>query len=127
MITLTPKATAQIRLAAKQSNLESMALRIAVRQVADGTFEYGMGFDQAGDDDVEIVFDGIRMLVYAAQEAFLLGLVIDYDEYLPGKYNFVFINPNSPAMGGNGDNGNEGSLCGDGGCSGCGSRTQGCA
>jgi len=122
MITLTPKAAEQVRLAAEQNSMTDTALRIAVRQATDGSLEYGMGFDQEGDNDVEVVSEGVRMLIYAAQEAILLGLVVDYDEYMPGEYGFVFMNPNDPGAGG----GDSGGSCGGGGCSGCGSSTQGC-
>jgi hypothetical protein len=46
MITITPEAATQIRQSAEVSNSQGMHLRIAVRREDNGTFVYGMGFDE---------------------------------------------------------------------------------
>ena len=45
MFSMTRNATEQILAAAERSNAAGMALRIAARQGADGSIDYGMGFD----------------------------------------------------------------------------------
>ena len=45
MFTLTTAAARQIQLAARSSDAEEMALRIAAKIDPDGSTQYGMGFD----------------------------------------------------------------------------------
>ncbi|HHH13086.1 MAG TPA: iron-sulfur cluster assembly accessory protein, partial [Thiolapillus brandeum] len=47
MFRITPAAADQIRKAAQQGGTEGMALRLAVRENADGSLSYKMGFDEA--------------------------------------------------------------------------------
>ena len=51
MFTLTATAAEQIRQAARESDAEQLALRVAARREADGSIGYGMGFDDAADND----------------------------------------------------------------------------
>ena len=97
MITITPEAAAQIRQSAQTSNSQNMHLRIAVRRQDDGSFVYGMGFDEIGEDDSYIVSEGIDICVANAAKDFLMGATLDYVEINPGESQFIFINPNDPA------------------------------
>jgi hypothetical protein len=51
MFNVTAAAAQEILAAATRSDAQGMALRVAARQVADGSIEYGMGFDEAREDD----------------------------------------------------------------------------
>ncbi len=63
MITVTPSAAQQIRIAATQSDADEMGLRIAARRDADGSLHYAMGFDEARDDDLVVPSEGIALVV----------------------------------------------------------------
>jgi iron-sulfur cluster assembly protein len=119
MITVTPSAAEQIRQAAAQSNAENMFLRIAARQEADGSIQYGMGFDEQAEEDMLITSEGVSIVMAAMYEPLLKGATIDFVELAPGDFRFIFMNPNDTG----------GSSCGSsggssGGCGGCGG---GCA
>lgn len=96
MITITPDAAAQIRQSAEVSSSQGMHLRIAVRREDDGTFVYGMGFDEMGDDDALLASEGIHVVVSNASKDFLIGATLDFVEISPGERQFIFINPNDP-------------------------------
>lgn len=125
MITVTQPAAQQIRQAAQHSEAEGMALRIAARRAPDGAIEYGMGFDDERENDVQVVAEGVTILVSSHSRELLAGAVLDFVELNPGEFQFIFINPN--------DNGqpmqNQSGGCGGGGCGsgGCGSSGGGCA
>jgi iron-sulfur cluster assembly protein len=97
MITVTPTAAQQIRVAATQSDCDEMGLRIAARRDAAGALHYAMGFDEARGDDLVVTCEGIALVVAPQQTALLEGLTLDYVEYEPGDFRFIFINPNDEA------------------------------
>jgi len=97
MITITPEAAAQIRQSAEVSNSQALHLRIAVRREDDGTFVYGMGFDEMGEDDALLASEGINVVVSNTSKDFLIGATLDFVEIGPGERQFIFINPNDPA------------------------------
>lgn len=97
MITVTPEAAAQVRQSAEAGNAQNMSLRIAARREQDGTFVYGMGFDDAGTDDTSFVSEGISLLVANSMKDLLDGATLDFVEIGPGDRRFIFINPNDPA------------------------------
>lgn len=96
MITVTKAAAAQIRQAAKESDMENLALRLAVKKDDSGAFEYGMGFDVAKDDDIHITDEDVEIIVSPEYEELLRGMKMDYVEIEPGKFHFIFLNPNDP-------------------------------
>ena len=65
-----------------------------------------MGFDDARNDDVVVTVRGRRAgRVAAAHRELLDGMTLDYVEFEPGDFRFIFINPNdarrpAPAAGG---------------------------
>ncbi len=97
MIKITPEAAAQVRKSAENSNAQNMPLRIAARREEDGSFVYGMGFDDEGADDTHFVSEGIGVLVSNDSKALLEGATLDFVEINPGEHQFIFINPNDPA------------------------------
>ena len=112
MITITPTAAAQIRAAAAQSGADGMALRLAAKPGADGDIEYGMGFDELRDKDAELECEGVEVLVGASSQELLAGTTLDYVEFQPGEYRFIFVPPCSSRP--------QAGSCGNGGCGGCG-------
>ena len=94
MITVTPGAAQQIRIAATQSDADELGLRIAARRAADGSLHYAMGFDEARGDDRVVTSEGIPLVVAPGEAALLDGMTLDYVEFEPGDFRFIFINPN---------------------------------
>lgn len=98
-----------------------MALRIAARVDADGSIQYGMGFDDPHDDDMKLDLEGVAVVIADEYQELLIDTVLDYVELQPGEFNFIFINGSeaqgTPAQA-------SGSGCGTGGCSsgGCASK-----
>ena len=97
MIKVTAAAAAQIHLAAEQGHAQNLALRIAARRAEDGSFEYGMGFDQEDEEDTLTRLEGIDVLISPSCRDLLTGTTLDYVEIQPGEHRFIFINPNDPA------------------------------
>ncbi len=114
MFTMTPGAAQQILAAAERSDAAGMALRVAARQQADGSLDYGMGFDEQREDDSPLQFEGLTVLIGPPSQPLLQDTVLDFVEMEPGEFSFVFaaagsLAPEAPA-----------SSCGSGGCSKCG-------
>jgi iron-sulfur cluster assembly protein len=119
MISVTPSAAQQIRIAATQSDADEMGLRIAARRDADGSISYVMGFDEARNDDLVVPAEGIALVVSPAHRELLDGMTIDFVEFEIGDFRFIFINPNdvSEALAAP-----KGCATGGCGCSGSGAR-----
>jgi iron-sulfur cluster assembly protein len=109
MITITPSAAQQIRIAATSSDCDEMGLRIAIRRDADGSLHYAMGFDEARNDDIVISSEGIALVVTPSQRDLIEGMTLDYVELEAGDFRFIFINPNDTVASGapDADGGNE--------------------
>jgi iron-sulfur cluster assembly protein len=112
MFTVTPSASQEILAAAARSNAAGMALRVAARQVADGSIEYGMGFDEPRDGDMPLQVHGVNVLIAPPSQPILQSVVLDFVEIDQGSFNFIFVPEDvastPPAK-----------ACGSGGCSGC--------
>jgi len=96
-----------------------MALRIAARIEADGSMQYGMGFDDPKDEDMKLDLEGVAVVIADESQELLDDTVLDYVELEPGEFNFIFMDARQtrgapePAPSGG---------CSSGGCS-----TGGCA
>jgi len=112
MITVTPSAALQIRIAATQSEADEMGLRIAARRDADGSLHYAMGFDEARNDDRVVSSEGIALVVSPQHADLLDGMTLDFVEYEPGDFRFIFVNPNDAPIAA----APESAGCGSGGC-----------
>ncbi len=115
MITVTPGAAQQIRVAASQSGADEMGLRIAARRDPAGAIHYAMGFDEARDGDVVVPSEGVALVVAEEHRALLEGMTLDYVEYETGDFRFIFINPNETPAQSSAAPGARGG-CGSGGC-----------
>ena len=111
--TITPAASAEVLAAAERSSAVGMALRVAARQVADGSLDYGMGFDEQREDDEPVAFDGLTVLLGSPSRPLLQDTVLDYVELEPGRFDFVFVPPGTAP--GDGPPKAKGG-CGSGGC-----------
>lgn len=97
MIKVTPEAARQIQLSAQQGNTENLSLRIAATKNSDGSFHYGMGFDENKDDDISINSEGISVIISPDSAELLKDTTLDFVELEPGKNQFIFMNPNDPS------------------------------
>lgn len=90
MFTLTSAAAQQIQLAAQASSAENMALRLAAKLDADGTVQYGMGFDEPDDEDLKLNLEGVDIVIGMPYQALLEDTTLDFVEMEPGEFNFIF-------------------------------------
>ena len=96
MFDITPAAAAELRSAVARSDADGMALRVAARTLADGTIEYGLGFDDERENDESADFGGLTVLLGAKSRPYLAGTQLDYVEVEPGRFDFVFIPLDAP-------------------------------
>lgn len=95
-VTFSDSAIEQIKISAAQTDSSGMGLRIAARMTADESVDYGMGFDEPKDDDIQFDCNGITILISPSDEELLHGAHVDFVELEPGNSNFIFLNPNDP-------------------------------
>jgi len=96
MFKLTKAAAGQIRDSAQGNDAEELALRICATRKPDGAIEYRMGFDEVGVEDVLLNSRGVDLVFAHSQKELLNGGVLDYVEFEPGEFRFIFMNPNDP-------------------------------
>jgi iron-sulfur cluster assembly protein len=96
MFTVTPTAAEQIAKSAQQGGAEGLALRLAAHPAADGTIDYRMGFDEAGEDDIRQRCEGIDVVMAPEYVPLLDEVTLDFVELEPGQHHFIFINPRDP-------------------------------
>lgn len=123
MFQVTSAAAQQIRAAAARSEASGLALRVAARQVADGSIEYGMGFDTPRDNDEPLQFEGLTVVLDPPCRPLLDATVLDWVELAPGAFAFIFIPPDAMPTDCEPDPVARGG-CGSGGCGSCASRGQ---
>ena len=62
----------------------------------DGSFHYGMGFDDVKEGDITHTSEGIDVIVSITANEFMNGTTVDFVELEEGKQEFIFMNPNDP-------------------------------
>jgi len=95
-LSFSDAAIAQIKKSAQESASNQMGLRIAARMTADESVDYGMGFDEPKDEDIQFECGGQTILISRDNEELLHGAYVDYVEIEEGQYHFIFLNPNDP-------------------------------
>ena len=90
MITITPGAAEQIRRAAAEAS-DGAILRVAARREADGSVEFGMGFDEWRSGDLRILCEGVAVVVASPSRELVDAVTIDYVEITPGDFRFIFV------------------------------------
>ncbi len=96
MIHLTEQAATQVQQAAASGGMAGLALRIAVRRTKEGDLDYGMGFDEPKEEDLQSEHYGVTVVISKAFGEVLNNLTVDYVELNPGEFHFIFQNPNDP-------------------------------
>lgn len=94
-IHLTDAAVVAIRDAIKAEGKDGDGLRVAVIGGGCSGYQYNLDFDQeVRMGDVELDFDGVKILIDGVSAGLLKGTVIDYVSGLNGT-GFKFNNPNA--------------------------------
>ncbi len=92
MITLTPRAAAQVRIL--QAGLDDPAklLRVFVENGGCSGMQYGMSFDRAKEGDRTLQSEGVQLVIDESSYGHMSGSSIDFDDGLHGK-GFEIMNP----------------------------------
>jgi iron-sulfur cluster assembly protein/iron-sulfur cluster insertion protein len=95
MITLTDDATTKVGELIAGEGDDNLALRVAVRPGGCSGFSYEMFFDtERADDDLEITYGDIRVVVDPSSAQLLEGATLDYKDGL-NDAGFSINNPNA--------------------------------
>jgi iron-sulfur cluster assembly protein/iron-sulfur cluster insertion protein len=94
-ITLTDTAIAKVADLIAQEDQADLALRVAVRPGGCSGFSYEMFFDsEVADDDIQLAFGDVKVLVDPASSKLLSGATLDFKDGLQGA-GFAINNPNA--------------------------------
>jgi iron-sulfur cluster assembly accessory protein len=94
-IAMTDKAIAAVKLAIEEEGLSNVGLRVAVVGGGCSGYQYALDFSEdADDEDLQLDFSGLRVIMDPHSAQLLSGTEIDYVETL-AKKGFVFNNPNA--------------------------------
>jgi iron-sulfur cluster assembly protein len=99
MISITQAAAERIRQSAREAGVEPPVLRVAAQRAADGSLDFGMGFDQSRPGDTTEQVEGILVVVAARSRELVEGTRIDFVEWEPGDFRFIFAPPGEDAAG----------------------------
>jgi len=95
MISLKPSAVAKVRDLLAEQNDPNLKLRIFVQGGGCSGFSYGFTFDEVvNEDDFDLDFEGVHLLVDSMSNQYLDGAEVDYVEELMGS-QFKINNPNA--------------------------------
>ncbi len=93
MFKLTEAAAKQVQHSAEQGDSKGLALRLAAQKKPDGSIDYRMGFDQKTEEDIALNSQGIEVVMAPEYVPLLNEATLDYVEMEPGKFHFIFLNP----------------------------------
>ncbi len=95
-ITVTATAVAEVRrYMEEQGATEASGLRVGVLPGGCSGFQYGLNIeDEAGEDDMILESNGVRLFVDPFSLQYLSGVEIDYVSTFQGS-GFTFNNPNA--------------------------------
>jgi iron-sulfur cluster assembly protein len=97
MITVTESALGFIRHSAESGQIEAeLGLRIAIKESGDGGYDYGIGFDEQREKDLEFEFDGVKIFINEELRDYLEDATLDYVELDSGETTLIVLNPNDP-------------------------------
>ena len=96
MFKITKTASAELKRSMVSHDFDDMPLRVAAQRTADGSFEYQIGFDEAGPGDTMVSTGGIDVVIAKDHQPILNGTEMDYVELDEGGMHFIFKNPNDP-------------------------------
>ena len=94
-LAFTSAAAKKVASLIEEEGNPNLKLRIYIQGGGCSGFQYGFTFDEEiGEGDVEVVTDGVKLLVDPMSMQYLMGAEVDYTEGLQGA-QFVIRNPNA--------------------------------
>lgn len=96
MITVTPKAVAEVKRLLQTENRDAgMGLRVGVKGGGCSGLSYVLNFEQQPRQDDKILeFEGIKVFMDPKSAIYLRGTELDFSDGLNGT-GFKFVNPNA--------------------------------
>ena len=108
LVTMAPGAVAKIKELIAEENNPNLKLRMFVIGGGGRGMQYGFTFEEAAnEDDFNLEFDGIHLLIDAMSSQYLQGAEVDYTESLQGS-SFSIKNPQAQTTCGCGSSFNPG-------------------
>jgi iron-sulfur cluster insertion protein len=108
LVTMAPGAIAKIKELIAEENSPNLKLRMFVSGGGCSGMQYGFTFEEeVNEDDFDLEFDGIHVLVDSMSSQYLQGAEVDYTESLQGS-QFSIKNPNAQTTCGCGSSFNPG-------------------
>jgi iron-sulfur cluster insertion protein len=95
LVKLAPSAIAKIKELIAEENNPDLKLRMFVSGGGCSGMQYGFTFEEvANEDDFDLEFEGVHVLVDSMSSQYLHGAEVDYIESLQGS-QFSIKNPNA--------------------------------
>jgi iron-sulfur cluster insertion protein len=95
LVKMAPGAIAKIKELIAEENNPNLKLRMFVSGGGCSGMQYGFTFEEeANEDDFDLEFDGIHLLIDSMSSQYLHGAEVDYTESLQGS-QFSIKNPNA--------------------------------
>ncbi|MGI8886050.1 MAG: iron-sulfur cluster insertion protein ErpA [Gaiellaceae bacterium] len=94
LLSLTPVAAAKIRDLLAEETDAGLVLRVAIQGGGCSGFQYGLGFDNVAEGDVELELEGVMVVVDPFSAPYLRGTTIDFLNTIQ-ESGFKIENPNA--------------------------------
>ena len=108
LVTMAPGAIAKIKELIAEENSPNLKLRMFVSGGGCSGMQYGFTFEEeVNEDDFNLEFEGIHLLIDAMSSQYLQGAEVDYTESLQGS-QFSIKNPQAQTTCGCGSSFNPG-------------------
>ena len=108
LVKLAPSAIAKIKELIAEENNPDLKLRMFVSGGGCSGMQYGFTFEEvANEDDFDLEFEGVHVLVDSMSSQYLQGAEVDYTESLQGS-QFSIKNPQAQTTCGCGSSFNPG-------------------
>ena len=108
LVKMAPGAIAKIKELMAEENNPNLKLRMFVSGGGCSGMQYGFTFEEAAnEDDFDLEFDGVHVLVDSMSSQYLHGAEVDYTESLQGS-QFSIKNPQAQTTCGCGSSFNPG-------------------
>ena len=108
LVKMAPGAIAKIKELIAEENNPNLKLRMFVSGGGCSGMQYGFTFEEeANEDDFNLEFDGVTLLIDSMSSQYLHGAEVDYTESLQGS-QFSIKNPNAQTTCGCGSSFNPG-------------------
>ncbi|MDQ3380660.1 MAG: iron-sulfur cluster insertion protein ErpA [Actinomycetota bacterium] len=94
LLSLTPVAAAKIKDLLAEETDAGLVLRVAIQGGGCSGFQYGLGFDNVAEGDMELSLEGVPVVVDAYSAPYLRGTTIDFLNTIQ-ESGFKIDNPNA--------------------------------